>query len=291
MHLRDLDPAADRTALERLWCAALASDWPLLPDGLDMVRAGLVAEQNGDVVGAAAVDPAGSILLLLVDPIWQRRGVGTALLESATAMLRALGGCSVHLGSGGRSYIWPGVPADLPAAVGFFESRGWTWDHQVTDLTTDLRRYVAPNAVRGRAAVSGVSIAVAGHGDRADALAFEQRHFPEWLHFFEESGESILLARDACGEVVGSLLFTGPGRCSVFWPMLGDDMATIGCVGVAEQARRAGIGSALVVRASELLRDLGAAMCHIGWAWRPELYERLGYEPWRNYLMASRSVA
>lgn len=290
MHLRDLDPVADRTALERLWQAALAPEWPLLPGGLDLVRAGLVAEQNGDVVGAAAIDPAGSIVLLLVHPNWQRRGVGTALLESATGRLRALGARVVHLGSGGGSHVWPGVPADLTSAVRFFESRDWTWDHQVTDLTADLRRYVAPEGVLERAAVADITVAVGGPLDREEALAFERRHFPRWLRFFEEGGEAILLARDGRGEVVGSLLFAGPGRCSVFWPILGDDMATIGCVGVAEQARHAGIGSALVVGASERLRDLGAGMCHIGWAWRPELYERSGYRPWRDYLMASRAI-
>src|SRR5262249_38860797 len=243
VRLRDLHSSADRAALERLCRAALAPAWPLLPDGLDLVRVGLVAEQDGYVVGAVAIDLAGSILLLLVDPNWQRRRIGTTLLEFATSRLRAAGVRRAHLGSGGQGYIWPGVPADLPAAVRFFESRGWMWDHRVSDLAADLRGYVAPDRVRERLAAAGVRLAVVEPGDLAEALAFERRHFPEWLRFFEEGRESVLLARDAHGELVGSLLFTGPGRCSVFWPMLGDDMATIGCVGVAEPARRAGIGA------------------------------------------------
>jgi len=89
---------------------------------------------------------------------------------------------------------------------------------------------------------------------------------------------------------VGSLLFSGPGQCSILWPMLGSDMARIGCVGVAERAAGSGIVSAMVVRASELLRDAGAGMCHVGWAWAPAFYERLGYRPWRRYVMARRSI-
>jgi len=290
VRLRDLHPSADRAALERLCRAALAPAWPLLPDGLDLVRLGLVAEQDGYVVGAVAIDLAGSILLLLVDPNWQRRRIGTTLLELATSRLRAAGVRRAHLGSGGQGYIWPGVPADLPAAVRFFESRGWMWDHRVSDLAADLRGYVAPDGVVERLAAAGVRLAVVEPANLAKALAFERRHFPEWLRFFEEGRESVLLARDARGELVGSLLFTGPGRCSVFWPMLGDDMAAIGCVGVAEPARRAGIGAAMVVHASELLRDAGAGMCHIGWAWLPAFYERLGYRRWRDYLMANRST-
>jgi GNAT superfamily N-acetyltransferase len=250
----------------------------------------VVAEHDGAVVGAVAVDLAGSILLLLVDPSWQRRRIGTVLLELAAGRLRAVGVSRAHLGSGGQGYIWPGVPADLPTAVPFFERRGWMWDHRVSDLAADLRDYVAPDGVRERVAAAGVRLAVAEPGDLTEALAFERRHFPQWLRFFEEGRESVLLARDARGELVGSLLFTGPGRCSVFWPMLGDDMATIGCVGVAEPARGAGIGAAMVVRASELLREAGAGTCHIGWVWLPAFYERLGYRRWRDYLMANQST-
>jgi beta-N-acetylhexosaminidase len=290
VHLRELRPSTDRVALERLWQAALAPAWPLLPEGLDLVRAGLVAERDGEVVGAVAIDPAGSIVLLMVDPAWQRRSIGTTLLESAIGRLREAGVPRVHLGSGGRAYVWPGVPADLAGAVRFFERHGWKWDYRATDLTADLRGYVAPDHLFERPAAAGVRLAVAQGGDLAEALAFERSHFPQWLRFFEEGRESILLARDARGAPVGSLLFSGPGRGSVFWPMLGGDMATIGCVGVAEAARRAGIGAALVGRASELVRDAGAGTCHIGWAWRPEFYERLGYRRWRDYMMAARSM-
>jgi len=47
VRLRDLDAAADRAALERLWRVALAPGWPVLPDGLDLVSEGLVAERDG----------------------------------------------------------------------------------------------------------------------------------------------------------------------------------------------------------------------------------------------------
>jgi GNAT superfamily N-acetyltransferase len=88
--LRDLDPVGDRSALEGLWRAALGPAWPL-PGGLDLVRAGVVAERHAVLAGAVAIDPAGSIQLLLVDPAQQRRGVGTRLLDAALQRLGALG--------------------------------------------------------------------------------------------------------------------------------------------------------------------------------------------------------
>jgi beta-N-acetylhexosaminidase len=290
VRLRDLDPAGDRRSLERLWAAALGPVWPPLPGGLEIVRAGLVAEGGRGVAGAVGVDPAGSIPLLLVDPAHQGQGVGTRLLEAALERLGALGAAEVSLGGGGGDYIWPGVPEDLPGAVAFFEARGWRWDHTVVDLVADLRGYRAPAGVGDRAQRAGIAIEVLAERDRQEALAFEAATFPSWLRWFEGLDASILVARDGGGELVGSLLFRGPPGATIYAPMLGPEAGTIGCVGVAAPARGAGVGSAMVARASELLRDAGTGACHIGWTRRERFYGRLGYARWRSYRMTSRRL-
>jgi GNAT superfamily N-acetyltransferase len=89
---------------------------------------------------------------------------------------------------------------------------------------------------------------------------------------------------------VGTLLFSGPPGATIYKPLLGRDAGTIGCVGVAAAARGAGVGSAMVARASELLRDAGTRACHISWTQRERFYTRLGYVPWRRYHMASRAL-
>jgi GNAT superfamily N-acetyltransferase len=290
MTLRALDPAGDRPRLEALWEAALGGAWPVLPAGLDLLRAGVVAEERGVAVGVAATDPAGSIPLLLVDPAHQRRGVGTGLLAAALQRLAALGVPTVTLGSGGEDYIWPGVPDDLPAAVRFFAARGWRWDHAVIDLVRDLRDYRPPAGVYEQARTAGVSLEVAGERELEAVLAFEAATFPTWLRWFERRDSSVLVARDAGGRVVGALLFRGPDDAFLFAPLLGAGSGTIGCVGVADHAQGHGIGSAMVARASELLRREGTRACHIGWTVRQDFYVRLGYAPWRRYLMARRQL-
>jgi GNAT superfamily N-acetyltransferase len=290
MTLRALDPAGDRPRLEALWEAALGGAWPVLPAGLDLLRAGVVAEERGVAVGVAATDPAGSIPLLLVDPAHQRRGVGTGLLAAALQRLAALGVQTVALGSGGEDYIWPGVPDDLPAAVRFFAARGWRWDHAVIDLVRDLRDYRPPAGTYRRARTAGVSLEVAGERELAAVLAFEAATFPTWLRWFERRDSSVLVARDVRGRVVGSLLFRGPDDAFLFAPLLGARAGTIGCVGVADHAQGQGIGSAMVARASELLRREGTRACHIGWTLRQDFYVRVGYAPWRRYLMARRRL-
>jgi GNAT superfamily N-acetyltransferase len=301
LRLRALDPGRDRPLLERLWEAALGPVWPLLPGGLDLLRDGIVAERprgrepgdeapGGEALGMVAVDPAGSIPLLLVDPAVRRRGVGTRLLEAGLERLRALGTGRVGLGSGGDDYIWPGVPDDLPAAAGFFAARGWRYDHTVADLTADLRGYRAPAWAGERPGRAGVSLQVMAGRDRAEVLAFEAATFPDWVVWFERLEASVLVARDRAGGIVGTLLFSGPPGATIYEPMLGPAAGTIGCVGVATAARGAGVGSAMVARASELLRDVGTRACHIGWTGRERFYARLGYVPWRRYHMARRTL-
>jgi GNAT superfamily N-acetyltransferase len=296
VRLRALDPGPDRPLLERLWGRALGPVWPLLPGALDIVRDGIVAQghrggRTGQALGMVAVDPAGSIPLLLVDPAVQRRGIGTRLLEAGLERLRALGAGTAGLGSGGDDYIWPGVPDDLPAAAAFFAARGWRFDHTVIDLTADLKGYEAPAGVGERPGRAGVSLQVMADRDRAEVLAFEAATFPDWVVWFERLDASVLVARDRADGVVGTLLFSGPPGATIYEPLLGRDAGTIGCVGVAAAAREAGVGSAMVARASELLRDAGTRHCHISWTQRERFYTRLGYLPWRRYHMARRQEA
>jgi GNAT superfamily N-acetyltransferase len=287
--VRAFDPTADRPALERLWAETLQSTWPVDPDALEVIRDGLVAERRSEVAGMVAVD-AGGIPLLVVAPSAQRTGVGSALHSAALELLRERGAERASLGRGGEEHLWPGVPANLPDAAAFFQAHGWAWDHVAIDLVRDLRGYVDPIGAVAGATKSGISLAAAAPGDLPEMLAFEEAHFPEWLVSFRRGDSSILAARDSEGTVLGTLLFRGPGPVSTFWRLLGADSAAIACVGVAEAAQGKGVGSALVARASELLRDAGARVCLIDWVVRTDFYRRVGYEPWREYLMATREL-
>jgi hypothetical protein len=46
----------------------------------------------------------------------------------------------------------------------------------------------------------------------------------------------------------------------------------------------------VVARASELLRDAGTRVCHIGWTVREHFYTHLGYHRWRRYRMSRRDI-
>ena len=283
--IRPFAQVADRAWAQRLWVAAMPPSWPLLPRGIAMLRAGLVAEAGMGPVGLAAVDMAGSIPLILVHPACQGRGIGAGLLTAALDALRAGGAREVTAGSGGSCYIWPGVPSDLPGAAVFFTTQGWRHGDDTLDLVADLAGYKPPAAAARRAAAAGVSLALASSGDLAEVMAFEAANYPQWARWFSDRERGILIARDSGGKIAGTLLLDGPGADTVFAPMLGPAAGTIGCVGVAAPLQGRGIGTALVTQASQLLSQAGTRACHIGWASSETFYRCAGYQPWRRYAM------
>jgi GNAT superfamily N-acetyltransferase len=289
--IRPLRPEHDRPLVERLWAATLAGTWPVLPGALALVKTGLVAEIDEEMVGAVVSDEVGSILLVLVSPSHQRLGVGRRLVEATLADLAAAGTTSVCLGSGGADSVWPGIPLDLPGAVAFFESLGWGRDEVVVDMVRDLTDFSMPLELAEQAAAAGVSFTVAGPDSLPDVLSFEDARFPSWSRWFRGGDTPILVGRTDDGRIVSSLLFDGPNPGMLFAPILGASAGAIACVGVDERWRGLGIGTAMVGRASELLRDRGTGACHIGWTTRQEFYGRLGYRVWRTYQRSCRPIA
>lgn len=290
VQIRPYRPAADCPWVEELWAAAMPPAWPVLRAGIAALTEGLVAESSAGPVGFAAVDRAGSIPLILVQPCTQRRGVGTQLLAEAADVLRASQVTRVQAASGGSFYIWPGVPRDIPVAVAFLAACGWQHSHDVVDMIADLGSYQPPDLTRQSPAQPQISLARASPDDTDAVLAFENSTFPSWVRWFQATGRHILTARDANADIAGTLLFDGPGADTVFASMLGPDVGTIGCVGVTARLHGHGIGTALVGQASQLLSQAGTRACHIGWTTRESFYRRCGYRPWRRYAMLSSAI-
>jgi GNAT superfamily N-acetyltransferase len=326
LEIRPFRRSTDLAAVADLWATALAPEWPVLADGLELLRGGYVAVRDDRCVGtiAVAVDdadlpsaggtggragghagpgagdgdegrgdaegPTGSVRFIAVAPDERRQGIATRLVEHALGDLRRMGVRQVAVGSGAGPYIWPGVPLDRPDAVAFFDAIGWGESYVATDLVADLRTEVFDERLASFGPPDGISLAVVAPDQRARVLEFEDAHFPQWSRPFREPGCDVLVACAESGELVGSLLLTGPGRPTVYWPMLGEDSAQIACVGVAAAQESRGVGTAMVARASQVLRDRGAGACHIGWAVRVGFYTRVGYRPWRRYSMRSHTL-
>jgi GNAT superfamily N-acetyltransferase len=318
LSIRAYRASHDADAVYDLWQAALGPVWPVTPDLLKGVLTEhpayhegdhFVAERHGRMVGFAATqvyrgapapEPRGGIAAIVVDPQARRRGIGAALHAAAVEHLRQTGMRRAQLAGGAAARFWPGVPVNLPEAIAFFRACGWEFTETSHDLVRHLRDYATPAGIYQRVAGEPIAIQVATAEDVPEVLAFEAREFPSWSDGFRGiagAGDhaDLLVARDARRAIVGTLEMFGPQPHSVsasfVWKrLLGDDMGGLGAVGVAPEARERGIGTAMVARASEILRERGVGQSHVGWTWLLDFYGRLGYRPWREYQMSWRNL-
>ncbi len=268
----------------------------------------LIAEEHGRIIGFIATQtdrngPSapgdGHILLLMVAPNAQRQGHGAMLHAAALDRFRRNRVHKVQLGGGGPRF-WPGVPSNLQGGVDFFAAHGWIWDHTVVDMIRDVRAFITPAPIHERAERQGLSFDILSEPEVPELLAFETREFPQWADAFREAVDlgntrDVLVARTANRQSAGALLLytaeSHSDRTDVIWKQaLGDDAGALGAVGVAEAAREMGIGTALVARGAEILRERGVRTCFLGWVWAIDFYRRLGYDVWQSYSMSSRAI-
>ena len=64
----------------------------------------------------------------------------------------------------------------------------------------------------------------------------------------------------------------------------------LGCLGVRESERGAGIGRALAAEGTRRLREAGCAVSYLGWTWLEDWYGALGYRVWRRFAMMEKTL-
>lgn len=312
------DAKRDAEAVFALWQAALGKEWPLTMElFLNVVNSSnywenchFVARDGQAVVGFVATQlersdgPAlpteARIAALFVSPERQRQGVGTLLHRAALRHLSEMGADNIQLG-GGLYRFWPGVPANLEAAMAFFQALGWEFNDSSYDLTQDLGRYETPEGTYLRPSVGGLSLRTVTPEDVPRVLDFVRDEFPSWLTAYRDvvargDYQDILVAYGPDSIEGLLIMYSSRGshraRADVVWhELLGQDLGALGTVGVASARRGKGIGLALVARGSEILKARGVGRCHISWVVLLDFYGKLGYKPWRSYKMSWRSIA
>lgn len=306
------DASLDAASTFALWQHTVGPQWPLDFARFQAILAApgtrhFVIREQGEVLAFVGTQhhqhrgiETGHLLLLLVAPAWQRRGLGTALYERALHHLREAGVQVLHLG-GLSPRFWCGVPDNLASCLPFFTAHEWTHFTLVYDLTRDLSQYSTPPVIYQRIVEEQISLEPGRQDDMVEVLAFEQREYPNWLHHFETSAllgdyQDVLIAREHNGAIVGTLNMRSPrahpARPELLWPgLLGENVGGLGAVGVAPSAQGRGIGIALVARASDLLKERGAGTCYIDWVELTQFYAKLGYTPWRAYHTSWRELS
>ena len=157
--------------------------------GNEAYRSGdhFVAEVDRRIVGFVGTQarlvpgeetPRGELMAILVDPLYQCRGIGRALLDKALTLLRQKSVADVQLGSGALGYFWAGVPTNLPGVWEFFQACGWSEAECTFDLTADIDGYATPAEMYERIHAAHIQLFPGAHSDTPAILAFEAVHFP-----------------------------------------------------------------------------------------------------------------
>jgi beta-N-acetylhexosaminidase len=305
-------PAEHEHQVYELWQQVLGDIWPISPDQFHQVTIAnhwykdgdhLIAEVGGTIAGfvATQISPhmgVGEIMLIMVAPQYQRRGIGKTLLNAATQHCLDQQVRTIQIGGGGLTYFWPGVPQNLPGAIAFFESCGWNYSEVSDDLVGDLTTFQTPDVISQHFVATATTLHIADEQTASDVLTFEQQRFPQWSEFYSikiEAGDfqDIVYARNCAKEVVGAILLSSPhsklkGQGFNWSLLLGDDMGTLDAVGVAESVRRQGVGLTMVAKGCQILQQRGVQHCHIGWTGIAGWYGKLGFEIWRGFSMSWR---
>jgi beta-N-acetylhexosaminidase len=317
------DHAAD---VLRVWNAAFAETWPLtaplfanvtqaatpnqvvqhfIARTADRIVGFVATQRNPRRVATPQPSYSGNIMAVVVDPPFQRQGIGRALIRAAYDHLVSSGAQSVQIG-GKFPRFFPGAPQNLPGARPFFEACGWQLDRHAIDLVRNLSDYQLSPAIQTRMTAEGITIEPATDSDAESLIAFQSREFAGWVdtyRYVARVGDfaDFLIARDPKHSrdrgIIGALLMTSPGsqshpsRPDVLWKtLLGADAGGMGEVGVAADQRGRGVGLALVAYGAEILRKRGAGNAFIGFTDLADFYGKLGFGVWRAYDYGFRRV-
>ncbi|KAI9743394.1 MAG: hypothetical protein M1818_003241 [Claussenomyces sp. TS43310] len=304
--IRAFDETTDTLAISELWNKVLPS-WHIPSDRLAYLLAQesgqhVVLYQEGRLTGVCIAywmsAQHATITSVIVSPQYQGRGYGTALLcyarralQHSVPQLKKL-----TLGSGFPRY-WPGLPMNLPDKDRqFFTHRGFrrTAQPSARDFYQDIRHYTAPEAVMDRAAKAGLTFAPWREDLVEECLTKQRKNFgnnADWVMAYEKLATAkqyhdIMVAFDSAGSQIGWTLMCSPSspvcQSFAFMPLMGPQTGLIACVGVDAEARKGGVGLAMLASAMENMRKRGVEGVLIDWVVLRGFYEKLGYEVWKD---------
>jgi len=292
MNITTYDPLLHCRQVAELWARALGDTYPVTERVLfprivarnTLAPGDGVAAFDGDrLVGfglleidrSALQEPIGSsIQALLADPAYQRRGLGTAMLEGVEARLRQLG-MTHAIVAGGAMRFWSGVPDNLPAMRAFVEQHGYTRNDVSIDMCGPLADDAMSDESRQKLADEGVEIVCCSHEDVGPAYDLLTREQPGWRHSFlalvtAGNAANMLLVKHGA-ELIGCIQTYPPHSrfrgANLVWKCQygGEAMGGFGAVLIAKAWRGKGLGVAMIQAAAQYIKDAGAATCYIDW--------------------------
>src|SRR4051794_4071977 len=309
--VRSYEPE-DEAAVLRVWNGALTSDpiaastWraKVLLDPNFNPEGCLVAEVEGEARGFIlslvrqvpffndGLDPeAAWITAYAVDPAWQRRGLGRALLNAALDRLRHLGRTHVALAPYVPNYFTPG--ADIAAyadGIAFLERHGFKVISRPLSMRAELTGFRMPEEIAATAEKlrnDGITVRPVEPADIVPVLEFVRKYF-SWDWHREASG------------VLHDLFAGDPRTVGMVIAVRGDEVLgyaehrneRYGPFGVNPGLRGRGIGHVLL---ATMLTEMLKKNYHTAWfLWTDDaaarLYAQCGFHEVRRFAILNKDL-
>ena len=261
-------------------------EYPTTPENFNsLLRPDLahIAEhrEDGKLIGYAMVHN-GSIAIFCVDEAYRNRGIGSTLLAESEQYLHSLGLNTVTIGCG-EHYLLQGVPEG--PAVSFFENRGYTASWSSINMELPLAEFSldklsippAPTDLRYR---------FAEKSDIPAVLAAVEAAEPSWTGIFADCADPILLA-ELDGEIAGFEILSADGG---YFIRPGQQVGSVGCVGVVPGKREHGIGMAMVAQGVQWLKNQDCTQIELRYTWLESWYGKLGFKTVSRQWMGEKAL-
>ncbi|KAH7377982.1 putative beta-N-acetylglucosaminidase [Cadophora sp. MPI-SDFR-AT-0126] len=237
----------------------------------------------------------GKITAVGVLPECRGKGIGSALIAKARAALTNQGQLkSLQIGSVFPRF-WPGVPIDLSQeAKDFFLRRGFRKSVEPTarDFYRNITGEIAAPEILARVAKLPLKFVPWSPELYDECITKQRANFKNigWVEAYERLAlasqhHEVLVAIDPqTNTQLGWTLMCSPSAVVLedfaFINLLPSKTKTglIGCVGVDKEARRKGVGLALLVKAIENMKERGLEGVMVDWVTIRGFYELLGFE-------------
>jgi GNAT superfamily N-acetyltransferase len=227
----------------------------------------------------------GWIAALLVKKEYQRKGIGSALLEAVEKRMLNNGVKNIVLGSYTPNYLFPGVDKhNYPYARYFFEKNKYKKYGEAVSMERSLfsfkktKKYLE---LSKRILKKGYKLSAFELSDAEELLDFLHINFPgDWAHnvkkaiIQDDAHDTILVLRDIDNNIVGYAQRAIDGNSDRFGPF-----------GVKKSLRGQGLGAFLF---NEMLFDMfSKGISHAYFLWTggsaQKFYEKNGMNVYRSY--------
>lgn len=234
------------------------------------------------------------LITIVVLPEHQNKGTGTELLNILTNKIKGDGINEIKLGTGIGSYFWPGTPDNLVHAKSFFEKHKFIIDEEAVDMVQEISEFPDYQEILDRPSKDEIKISYLPEKLVDKLLSFEKDNFAEWYSYFtnkieKEEFDDILIALDSHEKILGSMVLLGTEEMK--WNLCFDgQVGGFGALGVSKEARGQGIGLAMSVKATSILKDRGFTHSFLGWTYLIDWYGKIGYKVWRTYSVGQKKL-